>query len=114
MAAKTERGTAALKPELVSELKSKHGQRLYVIEDEEAGPIVFKPAAKEDWDAFVDAVGPDNTSDPTRTLFDACVVYPSVDECQRLHAEFPALADAVVVAIREKSGGRRGLEAKKL
>ena len=109
-----EAAPSALSAEQIAELRRKHGQRLYLIEDEEAGPIVFKPAGQEDWDAFVDAVGPDSTSDPTRTLFDACVVYPSVEECQRLHAELPALADAVVVAIRAKSGGRRGLEAKRL
>lgn len=114
MAAKNERGAAALTPELISELKSKHGPRLYLIEDEEAGPIVFKPASQEAWDEFVDAVESNNSIGPTRTLFDACVVYPGVAECQRLHAELPALADAVVVEIRAKSGGRRGLEVRKL
>jgi hypothetical protein len=101
-------------PEIIAQLKSKHGARLYLIEDEEAGDIVFKPANKEIWDEFVDTVGSDTAAGPTRTLLDACVVFPDLEELQRIHEELPALADPIATQIRRKSGGRQGLEAKKL
>jgi len=101
-------------PEQIADLKRQHGPRLYLIEDEEAGDVVFKPASQEVWDEFVDALGPDSTASPTRTLFDACVVYPTGAELQSIHDELPALADAVATQIRQKSGGRRDLAPKKL
>lgn len=101
-------------PEQIAELKRKHGPRLYLVEDEEAGDVVFKPATQETWDEFVDALGPDNTASPTRTLFDACVVFPEGPELQAIHDDLPAFADAIASQIRIRSGGRRDLAPKKL
>lgn len=104
---------AKLTPEIKQELKQKYGTRVYLIEDDEAGDIVFKPAPKEVWDEFVDQHS-EAPQDSLRTLVDACVVFPSVEEVQKIHDDFPALADAIAQKIREKSGGRKALDAKKL
>jgi hypothetical protein len=93
-------------------LKAKHGRRLYMVEDPDVGVVVFKPASKEAWGEFIDQNG--TVDDATRTLFDACVVYPTGSELQQLHEDYPAFADSLAMAIREKSGGRRGLAPKAL
>jgi hypothetical protein len=103
---------AALDQATIDSLKQKHGRRLYLVEDADVGPVVFKPASKEVWAEFIDQSG--NVDDATRTLIDACVVYPAGAELQQMHDDFPAFADSLAVAIREKSGGRRGLTPKAL
>lgn len=105
---------AKITEEKIAELKRQHGPRLFLLQDEEAGDIVFKPASTDVWDEFVDTLSPDSTSGPTRTLFDSCVVFPDGTELQAIHEQLPALADAVATQIRAKSGGRRDLAPKKL
>lgn len=100
---------AKITQEQIAALKQQHGKRLYLVEDEEIGDVVFKPAGRDEWAEFVDSVGPQDSDGPTRTLVDACVVFPDAAELQRIHAEFPAFADALAVQIRIKSGGRAGL-----
>lgn len=103
---------AALDQTTIDALKQKHGRRLYLVEDQEIGPVVFRPAPKEVWAEFIDQSG--NADDATRTLFDACVVYPTGAELQQMHEDYPAFADSLAMSIREKSGGRRGLAPKAL
>jgi hypothetical protein len=105
---------AKINQEQIAALKQQHGKRLYLIEDDEIGDIVFKPATQDVWGEFIDAVGPVDTDGPTRTLVDACVVFPDTAELQRVHAEYPAFADALAAQIRIKSGGRSGLTPKAL
>lgn len=114
MSNKQQPGAAAggLDQATIEALKQKHGRRLYLVEDADVGPVVFKPASKAVWGEFIDQSG--NVDDATRTLFDACVVYPAGSELQQMHDDFPAFADSLAVAIREKSGGRRGLTPKAL
>jgi len=104
---------AQLTAEKREELKTKH-KRVYLYQDEEAGDFVFTTATQDVWDEFIDSVQSDNTSAPTRTLIDNCVVFPEMGELQQVHKEYPALADTLARMIREKSGGRKNAEAKKL
>lgn len=112
MAKQQQSQASALDQATIADLKAKHGRRLYIIEDPDVGAVVFKPASKDAWGEFIDQSG--NVDDATRTLFDACVVYPTGEALQQLHEDFPAFADSLAVAIREKSGGRRGLTPKAL
>ncbi len=99
--------------EIIAELKQTH-KRLYLVEDEEIGDIIFKPAGRDDWAEFVDTVGQENSDGPTRTIVDACVVFPDTAALQQIHDEYPAFADALATQIRIKSGGRAGLTPKAL
>jgi hypothetical protein len=110
-----ETNMARVTDEIVAELKTKHGTRLFAhrSRDEEIGDVVFRSAKRPEFEKFQVAVG-DNTNLALRGLVEQCVVWPTGEALQTVLNNFPALIPTVAKKIQDKSGLELEVEAEKL
>lgn len=102
-------------PEIIAELKTKHGTRLFAhhSKDEEIGDFVFRSAKRPEFEKFLVTVQ-DNSPNALRTLTEQCVVWPTGEALQTALNNFPALISVLARKIQDKSGLELEVEAEKL
>lgn len=107
-----------LTPELIAELKSKHGQVLLSVVAPNGREIVLKKPSRAVWVEFVDRVNRDDNKDSrygiNERLVYTCLAYPSAKDAATLFAEYPAWVQALSGEVSKLAGAQEALQTKKL
>lgn len=107
---------STLSEDLVQELKAKHGDKLHVIDLDEAGEVVFKRPSNAVWSRFVDSLSDDDASKAKsiKDLVETCVVYPALADFRAIVEEFPGIVQTIAGEIKTVAGLSTKKKASKL
>lgn len=108
----------ALKPELIAELKSKHGSELTSITAPNGEHLVFRKPKRQEWMEFVDGCAKDRNSKHLcmERLALSCVVHPQQEAAAAVMREYPGLTVTAsgLVSRMSGSGDESEYDVKKL
>lgn len=101
--------------QLIADLKAKYPDAELHVIGNEFGRVVVRGPSEEEWARFTDEyVDPSLRRVATRTLLNACVVYPDAKAFQAMIAKRPGLANTFGNELAEIGGLKAVTERKKL